>query len=133
MLVMLPPPSFAASQSKQLLQQGTVMGFRHYAGKEVWDRLRIGQPLTLIREVGNVHDSQAIAVEWEGRKLGYVGRADNVDLARLMDNGAAVEARITKLERSRRPNNRVGFEIYLPLAEPVQVIDPLSPGKLSPQ
>jgi hypothetical protein len=93
------------------------MGFRHYEGKQVWEDLRVGQSLTLVRESENPHDGQAIRVEWQGHKLGYVPQADNVDLARLMDNGASVEARITKLEKSRRPNNRVRFEIYLPISE----------------
>ena len=90
------------------------MGFRHYDGKEVWPELRVGQLLTLVRESDNPHDSQAIRVEWQGHKLGYVPQADNSDLARLIDNGANIEARITKLEKSRRPNNRVQFGVYLP-------------------
>ena len=105
----------ATTQPRQVLQHGTVMGFQHYEGKELWEQLQVGQPLTLVREADNSHDSQAIRVEWEGHKLGYVPRADNIDLARLMDNGANVEARITKLQKSRRPNNRVQFEIYLPV------------------
>ncbi|MES2353963.1 MAG: HIRAN domain-containing protein [Pseudomonadota bacterium] len=104
----------APTQPRQVLQHGTVMGFQHYEGKELWEQLQVGQPLTLVREVDNQHDNQAIRVEWEGHKLGYVPRADNTDLARLMDNGANVEARITKLQKSRRPNNRVQFEIYMP-------------------
>jgi len=102
-----------AQEVRELLQLGTVMGFRYYDGKALWPELRVGQMLTLVREPDNPHDNQAIRVEWQSHKLGYVPRADNIDLARLMDNGAAVKARITKLEKSRRPNNRVQFEIYL--------------------
>ena len=105
--------SAKAQEVRELLQLGTVMGFRYYDGMAVWPELRAGQMLTLVRESDNPHDRQAIRVEWQSHKLGYVPRVDNVDLARLMDNGAAVEARITKLEKSRRPNNRVQFEIYL--------------------
>ena len=108
------PSQVTAATSRELLQLGTVMGFRHYEGKQVWEELHVGQALTLVREVDNPHDAQAIRVDWQGHKLGYVPRADNIDLAHLMDNGTAVEARITKLEKSRRPNNRVQFEIYLP-------------------
>ena len=107
------PSQVTAATARELLQLGTVMGFRHYEGKQVWEELHVGQALTLVREVDNPHDAQAIRVDWQGHKLGYVPRADNIDLARLMDNGTAVEARITKLEKSRRPNNRVQFEIYL--------------------
>ena len=108
------PSQVTTATARELLQLGTVMGFRHYEGKQVWEELHVGQALTLVREVDNPHDAQAIRVDWQGHKLGYVPRADNIDLARLMDNGTAVEARITKLEKSRRPNNRVQFEIYLP-------------------
>jgi hypothetical protein len=93
-----------------------VHGFRHYEGKAVWQNMKVGDKLALIREPENPHDPKAVRVEWHGHKLGYVPRDDNVDLARLMDNGDRVEARITKLAKTRRPNNRVQVEIYLPLA-----------------
>ena len=108
------PSTPSQTQSRQVLQQGTVMGFRHYDGKAVWENLQVGQALALVREPDNPHDSQAIRIEWQGHKLGYAPRADNTDLARLIDNGASIEARIIKLEKSRRPNNRVRFEVYLP-------------------
>lgn len=102
-----------SGELRQVLQQGTVMGFRHHEGKRLWSELKIGDRLSLTRERDNAYDEKAIRVDWRGHKLGYVPRADNVDLARLMDNGLAVEARITRLEKSRRPNNRVAFEAYV--------------------
>lgn len=102
-----------AQQAIQILQTGSVMGFRHYEGKQIWDNLHVGEKLVLVREPENAFDSQAIRVEWQGHKLGYVPKADNVDLARIMDNGTNVEARIIALNPSRRPNNRVTFEVFL--------------------
>ena len=115
-LVLAPaaPALATTGYAREVLQLGTVMGFRHYDGKAVWKDLHAGQLLTLVREPDNPHDAQAVRVDWQGHKLGYVPKADNIDLARLMDNGTAVMARITKLEKSRRPNNRVQFEVYLP-------------------
>lgn len=110
------PALATTGYAREVLQLGTVMGFRHYDGKAVWAELHVGQMLALVREPDNPHDAQAIRVDWQGHKLGYVPKADNIDLARLMDNGTAVMARITKLEKSRRPNNRVQFEVYLPAA-----------------
>ncbi len=113
-IVVLAYSGFSTAQySRQILQTGSVMGFRHYEGKQVWNDLHIGQKLLLIREPDNTYDSQAIRVEWQGHKLGFVPKADNIDLARLMDNGTRVEAKITALNRTRRPNNRVVFEVYL--------------------
>lgn len=116
MFVLCPPAASAQTQSRLLLQHGPVHGFRHYEGKAVWQNMKVGDKLALIREPENPHDPKAVRVEWHGHKLGYVPRDDNVDLARLMDNGDRVEARITKLAKTRRPNNRVQVEIYLPLA-----------------
>ena len=115
MLVLCPPAASAQTQSRLLLQHGPVHGFRHYEGKAVWLNMKVGDKLALIREPENPHDPKAVRVEWQGHKLGYVPRDDNVDLARLMDNGDRVEAPITKLAKTRRPNNRVQVEIYLPL------------------
>ena len=46
------------------------------------------------------YDINAVRLEWNGRMLGYVPKRDNADLARQMDHGAAVEARITELKRA---------------------------------
>jgi HIRAN domain len=105
----------AQTQSRILLQHGAVHGFRHYDGKAVWNEMKVHDLLSLVREPENPYDAKAVRVDWQGHKLGYVPRDDNVDLARLIDNGNRVEARITQLTKGRRPNNRVQLEIYLPM------------------
>jgi hypothetical protein len=105
----------AQAQARILLQHGAVHGFRYYDGKAVWKEMKAHDLLSLVREPDNPYDSKAVRVEWQGHKLGYVPRDDNVDLARLMDNGNRIEARITQLAKTRRPNNRVQLEIYLPM------------------
>lgn len=77
--------------------------------------MKVGDRLDLIREPENRHDARAVRVEWRGQKLGYVPRRENSDIARLMDNGARLEARVTRLTESRDPWQRVRFEIVLPL------------------
>jgi hypothetical protein len=105
----------AQTQARILLQHGAVHGFRYYDGKAVWKQMKVHDPLSLVREPDNPYDAKAVRVNWQGHKLGYVPRDDNVDLARLIDNGNRVEARITQLTKGRRPNNRVQLEIYLPM------------------
>lgn len=73
----------------------------------------VGQPLQLRRESGNPFDAKAVRVEWNGVQIGYAPRADNVDLARLMDRGIAVEARILHLQKARDPWKRLLMEIYI--------------------
>jgi len=90
-----------------------VAGFRYHEGQEVWDEMRVGDSLALVREPGNPHDPKAIRVEWQGHLIGYVPRADNEALARFLDQGMKAEARIVRLKKARNPRQRVLFEVFL--------------------
>ena len=108
-------PASAETQSKILLQNSPLAGFRYYEGKQLWSEMKVGDALRLVREPGNSYDPNAVRVEWQGHKLGYVPRADNEALARFMDRGSKAEARITRLKKSRNPWQRMEFEVYLDL------------------
>jgi hypothetical protein len=98
-----------------VVQDAPLAGFVYYDGRAVWDDMRKGDRLTLLREPANPHDANAIRIEWRGRMLGYVPRRDNPDLARQLDRGAQVEARITELTRSANGRHRLSYEIYVSL------------------
>jgi len=98
-----------------LLQSSPLAGFQYYGGKQVWTEMHEGDVLELVREPQNSHDPRAVRVEWQGIKLGYVPRRDNEAVARLMDRGTRLEARISRLSTSRNPWQRILFEVYLPL------------------
>ena len=53
--------------------------------------------LALVREPDNAHDADAIAVHLDGRKVGYVPRRHNTVLARLLDAGKCLQARVVGL------------------------------------
>lgn len=101
-----------------LLQDSPLAGFQYHAGKQLWPQMQVGDPLTLVREPDNVHDAKAVRVEWQGRKIGYVPRRENVDVARFMDGGQMLVARINRLAEVRDPWSRVRFEILLPVQRP---------------
>lgn len=77
--------------------RGSVAGFQYGRGEEVFDALCVGDALSLVREPDNPHDPRAIRIDWNGIKLGYVPRADNARLARLLDRGGTVTAKIHAL------------------------------------
>ena len=54
-------------------------------------------------------------MEWRGRKLGYLPRAENRAVAAEMDRGGKVEARIARLHRHRDPWKRILLEVYVVL------------------
>lgn len=100
-----------------VVHHAPLAGFVYYEGREVWDRLKRGERLTLLREPGNPHDPNAVRIEWQGHMLGYVPRRDNIDLARQMDHGAAVDARVTELSRTANGRRRISYEISVPLKQ----------------
>ena len=109
------PQAWAETQAHILLQDSPLAGFQYHAGKQLWEEMKVGDALVLVREPDNPYDARAIRVDWRGHKLGYVPRRENADIARLMDRGAKLEARISRLVESRDPWQRVRFEILVPL------------------
>lgn len=104
-----------AESIKVLVQSSQLAGFQFYAGKALWDEMKEGDALALVREAENTHDANAIRVEWRGRKLGYLPRAENRAVAAEMDRGGKVEARIARLNRHRDPWKRILVEVYVVL------------------
>lgn len=104
-----------APTARIVVQNAPLAGFVYYDGRSLWPEMKKGDALTLNREPDNPHDVNAIRIEWRGRMLGYVPRRDNADLARQLDRGARVEARITDLTRASNGRHRVSYEIYVPL------------------
>jgi hypothetical protein len=93
-----------------------VAEFQYHNGAAVWGSLRMGQALTLVREPHHPCDKNAVRVDWLGHKLGYVPRTANHCIARRLDRGERVAARIVGLndESSRSWEwkwARVWFEI----------------------
>ncbi|HZP92083.1 MAG TPA: HIRAN domain-containing protein [Burkholderiales bacterium] len=98
-----------------VVQVSPLAGFQYHEGRALWDRMRVGDRLTLVREPDNPHDPRAVRVEWQGHPIGYVPRAENEAVARQLDFGNRLEARIVRLTRHRDPWKRVELEIYLPI------------------
>ncbi len=105
---------FAGAESiKILVQSSPLAGSQFYAVTRVWNEIRPGDRLTLTREPDNRHDRNAIRVDWNGQQLGYVPRAENRAVARALDTGEKLEARVSKLRDDPDPWRRVEFEVYL--------------------
>ena len=81
---------------KSLVIQRRIAGFRYHDAASVFESMRIGDALTLVREPDNPHDANAIRVEWNGRTLGYVPRAENARVARQLDQGVPLAARMSR-------------------------------------
>ena len=104
-----------AETIKVLVQSSPLAGFQFYAGRDVWDEMKAGDALVLAREPENAHDANAVRVEWRGRKLGYLPRAENRAVAEEMDRGGKLAARIARLNRHLDPWKRIQIEVFVVL------------------
>jgi hypothetical protein len=98
-----------------VVQISLTAGLRYHEAKAVWDEMKEGDALTLVREPENPYDLSAVRVDWSGHKLGYIPRTQNAAVARQMDRGNKLEARITKLIQYRNHRRKLEFEVFLPL------------------
>lgn len=102
-----------AVEAKIYLQSSRLAGFRYYEGRKLWPQMKVGDGLKLVHEADNPYDANAVRVEWQTHKIGYVPRTDNAALARFMDGGQHLEGRITSLLREKRRGRRIEFDVYL--------------------
>jgi hypothetical protein len=114
LLMALAAPACAAD-ARIIVQQSPLAGFQYYEGKDIWAMMRVGDNLQLMREPQNPHDANAVRVLWRNEMLGYIPRRENSDVARQMDRGAPVKARIVQLKEARNPWQRIEFEVYVEL------------------
>ncbi len=114
-LAIILPVAAEESAAEILIQVSMTAGLRYHEAKAVWEEMQVGDSLTLVREPENPYDARAVRVEWQGHKLGYIPRAENEAVARQMDRGNALQARLTKLVYYRNHRRKLELEVFLPL------------------
>lgn len=104
-----------AESVRILVQNSPLAGSQYHALPKIWQEIRPGDRLTLVREADNRHDKDAVRIDWKGHPLGYVPRAENRAIAGALDAGERLEGRVSRLRASDNPWQRVEFEVYLVL------------------
>jgi len=100
-----------AAEAAIVVQRSPLAGFRHYEALEVWREVRAGDRLELVREPDNPYDPNAVRIDWQGRKLGYLPRPDNAAVARQLDRGTALQAHVARLVENRNRSVRLEVEV----------------------
>ena len=101
--------------SEIVVHSAVAAGLRHHDAKAVWEQMKPGDEVTLVRERDNPHDPNAVRVDWKGRVLGYLPRADNESVARQLDRGNPLRARIARLGKYRNHRLKLEIDVYLRL------------------
>lgn len=87
----------AAVEWKEPLLETGVAGLRHHQGERFCKQLNLDEELRLRREPQNPYDANAVSLWFQGRKIGYLPRTVNPTVARALDRGRRLEARVSGL------------------------------------
>ena len=110
-------PTAQRGQATLLIQSSPLAGSQFHALPDVVSQIRVGDALILKRDPTNPHDSNAIQVLWQGHMLGFVPRRENKAVARAMDRGDPLVARVIALRPEESPWRRLRFEISVRLSD----------------
>ncbi len=94
------------------LESVYIAGFQYYKGAELEKGLKENDILSLKRQAENPYDYFAVEVYCGNQKLGYLPRAENKIIARMMDQGVNLKAVIRKVEQEAHPYRRVKIRVY---------------------
>lgn len=90
-----------------------IAGFAYHDGPKVLEKLRVGVRLDVMAEFHNPYDRHAVALYLGTCHIGYVPRAENRHLARLIRQGARLESRILAVHPDHDAWDKVRVEINL--------------------
>ena len=94
-------------------------GRMYHEADEVWDKLKVGTKVELVREVDNRYDPNAVMVCYNDHEndeqvcLGYIPRSQNNTIALMMDMGYSniFECRINQVNEQTHPERQVHLVI----------------------
>ena len=106
-------------KEKMYLMSCHLAGRMYHDADEVWDKLKIGTKLRLVRDEDNRYDPKAIAVVYDSIEedktfiLGYIPRSDNFTLSVLLDMGWThiFECRICQVSPDAHPEQQIQLVI----------------------
>lgn len=108
-------------ERKKYFMDCHVAGRKYHEADEVWDKLKIGTPLQLVRDKENRHDPDAVAIMYTkpGDKrpycIGYVPSEDNETIASFLEMGWTdlFDCRISKLCPEAHPERQIYVTIKI--------------------
>ncbi len=92
-----------------------IAGFAHYDGVRCFDKLKIGDELTMVLEPNNHYDHHAIALYKDDMKLGYIPRSENNCIWAFlrMDHADLFEVFINRISPDNHPEQQVHVSVRI--------------------
>lgn len=92
-----------------------IAGFQYHEGAEALSKLKPGTKIDIVPEFDNPYDSNALALKYKGKHLGYVPRVSNSTLAQLIYFGHTdvVKCRVVQRNQKADPREQVRVSLYI--------------------
>lgn len=111
-LSFLPVDSFKQYE-KVYIKQCFLRGFQYYNGPKIINKINQSGLTELVREPDNQYDKHAIAVNFEGKKIGYLPKESNKTISILMDTELLeFHAEISRIEPSASDWEKIFVVVY---------------------
>lgn len=112
--------TFAPFESTRNVEDFHLAGFAFYDGLDVIGDLTHGTVVDLMAEPTNPYDSEAVALFYQGKKLGYVPKHKNSFISRMLfyGHGDILEARIQSVDLTEHPERQFRVVVKLKDARP---------------
>lgn len=115
LLLSVPTNFFAKGKRYDAVQIYTayVAGFKYYHGVENIDTIAVNDAVDLVHEEDNPHDDNAMAIYWNGLKLGFLPMKDNELYCRLINAGVPVYCDVIGVNAEAAPWKMCKVGVYL--------------------
>lgn len=92
-----------------------IAGFSYWEGCIVFNELKVGTKLTLLREEENKFDPYAVAIYYKDSKLGFIPRGSNHEISKFLEMGYTeiFEVRINRISPDVHLEHQVGVIVFL--------------------
>jgi hypothetical protein len=101
------PKSKPKNENDQYIRKRMVIAGSFYCDQAVLERLSVGTYIDLVAEPDNAYDKNAVRLEFEGGKIGYVAKSDALPYVTCLKLGRGVYGVITAI---RSKDGRQEFE-----------------------
>jgi len=99
------------SKNPRIVYEGFISGYQYHNGLKMEHLFGPGTIFSLKHEPENPFDDDAVALYYENAKIGFIPPDNNVDIARRMQKGEPLKARVTRFEPQSDPWERVYVEV----------------------